>query len=44
MSYRQILSQDELQAYLSGATYVAFDFETAPDKIPQRRKSRARHT
>ena len=30
MSYRPIHTLDELQAYLSGATYVAFDFETAP--------------
>jgi len=30
MSYRSIHTLDELQTYLSGATIVAFDFETAP--------------
>ena len=29
MSYRAIHTLDELQTYLSGATHVAFDFETA---------------
>ena len=30
MSYKPIHTLDELQTYLSGATVVAFDFETAP--------------
>ena len=30
MSYNPIHTLDALQAYLSGATHVAFDFETAP--------------
>ncbi|GHV05283.1 hypothetical protein FACS1894217_01890 [Clostridia bacterium] len=32
MSYRPIYTLKELQEYLSGATIVAFDFETAPDE------------
>ncbi len=32
MSYRPILSLSDLQAYLSDAPLVAFDFETAPDE------------
>ena len=31
MPYRSILSLPDLQAYLSGASIAAFDFETAPD-------------
>lgn len=31
MPYRSILSLPDLQTYLSGATVIAFDFETAPD-------------
>jgi len=30
MSYKKIITLGELQSYLSGATHVAFDFETAP--------------
>jgi len=30
MSYRPILTPEELQEYLAGATVVAFDFETSP--------------
>ena len=30
MSYKKIITLEELQEYLSGATHVAFDFETAP--------------
>jgi len=29
--YKPIHTLDELKTYLSGATHVAFDFETAPD-------------
>jgi DNA polymerase-1 len=32
MSYKPIYSLGELQEYLSGASLVAFDFETAPDE------------
>jgi len=32
MSYKPIYSLSELQHYLAGATHVAFDFETAPNK------------
>lgn len=32
MPYRSIMSLSDLQIYLSGATTIAFDFETAPDK------------
>ena len=32
MSYKAIYTLEDLQIYLSGATLVAFDFETAPDE------------
>lgn len=31
MNYKAIFNIQELQEYLSSATIVAFDFETAPD-------------
>ena len=36
MSYKSILTLEELQNYLSGATLVAFDFETAPEETYRR--------
>lgn len=32
MGYRCVTALAELRAYLSGASPVAFDFETAPDE------------
>ncbi len=40
MPYRPIRTLEELQTYLSGATHIAFDFETAPDE-PYRHEDRA---
>ena len=39
--YRAIHKLDELQKYISGATLVAFDFETAPDEQYRREEKSA---
>jgi len=41
MPYKPIYTLEELQNYLSGASHVAFDFETAPEEKYRREEKAA---